>query len=202
MLNRDDAHRSVAAATPQVTPAAPKKTTRNGSEPRVRVVTRIVRPRARAPVVSRPTTRRQPPQQAGAPTRQAGDPEAARPARRPVQPGEPKPTPKPAPRPAPYRATDDFEDPGTSDFWRRSGAVGVEVAERKGQLQFTFDPAASAEGDGWFGATYESRCRFQGDFDLTIDYELPQWPAANGVSLQATAWFGTHGLTIARQNHA
>lgn len=55
---------------------------------------------------------------------------------------------------------------------------GVTVAETNGRLEISI--AATANGIT-FGGGYESQMKLSGDFDLQVDYELLEWPYANGV---------------------
>jgi hypothetical protein len=51
------------------------------------------------------------------------------------------------------------------------------------------------------GAHYGTRCRFPGDFDARVDFELLDWPAANGVYVAINAWFTQPPqLAIVRQS--
>jgi hypothetical protein len=43
---------------------------------------------------------------------------------------------------------------------------------------------------GQISGNYELRCLFPGDFDAQVDYELLQWPSANGVAVQLVARIG------------
>lgn len=55
---------------------------------------------------------------------------------------------------------------------------GVQVAEVNGRLEITV-PATS--GGDTFSDGYVSRCVLSGDFTVSVDYQLLEWPAANGV---------------------
>lgn len=77
----------------------------------------------------------------------------------------------------------------------------MEVAERNGRLEVEFAP--SAEGGGEYDAIdghYGTTCRFLGDFDVRVDYELLEWPSANGVAVQLTSWYSGGGANVGRQS--
>ena len=162
---------------------------RRGSRPRVITPKRIQPRRSGAPVTAPLST-----------TRQAQPPP---PPPVQVQP-QPAPTPPPPPPPPPpqFRATDEFSDGDPGPLWRAVGGPAVSPVERDGELQFAFAADAHGQRAGeWFGGWYESVCRFSGPFDLRVDYQLPEWPTANGISLQLTVWFEGGVLVLARQSH-
>jgi hypothetical protein len=79
--------------------------------------------------------------------------------------------------------------------------TGVEIAERNGRVEVTFQPGAQEGGPfsvaaGQWGTT----CRLVGDFDARVEYELLDWPPANGVMVQLTAWATDFSMTVGRQS--
>lgn len=116
----------------------------------------------------------------------------------------PMPKPKPAPLPA-VRVADNFDD-GEIDRRTWNDAVagtGVTIDERDGRLEMSFAGDAQPGGpndllDGHYG----TQCRFIGDFDARVDFELLDWPVANGVVVQLTAWSGAGGMTAGRQSQS
>lgn len=62
--------------------------------------------------------------------------------------------------------------------------------ERNGRFEVTIGANAVAGGaynviDGHLG----TQCRFPGDFDAQVEYELVRWPFANGVNVGLAAFF-------------
>jgi len=60
--------------------------------------------------------------------------------------------------------------------------------QRNGRVEMTI--SADAVPYGTFqqlGGGYQVRCKFPGDFDTQVDYELLEWPPANGVSISLVA---------------
>jgi hypothetical protein len=71
--------------------------------------------------------------------------------------------------------------------------TGASVVEQNGRLEFALsaDAAAdqSAKGFKMVSSGVSATCRFPGDFDVHVTYELLDWPEANGVVLQLGATF-------------
>ena len=203
-LEHDEGRRTVAAAAaaqPQTTPATRSATPR---EPvrrlPPRVVVRWVQPaksEQRPIVQSKPAAAR--PRRSTRPS--SGPTTSSTTTEQPVAPAVP-PRPDPGPPPPPFRATDEFSDGVPGPFWRAHGSSAVSPAEREGKLEFAFAADAHAEAAGqWFGGDYESVCRYRGNFDLRVDYELLEWPAGNGMSLQLTISHESGFFVLARQSH-
>jgi hypothetical protein len=102
--------------------------------------------------------------------------------------------------------TDNFGD-GVLDttIWHQTATgTGIDIAERNGRLEIDF--AADGVPGGEFnvlGAHYGTSCRFPEDFDVRVDYQLLDWPAANGVYVAINAWFTrSPHLAIGRQSQA
>jgi hypothetical protein len=129
----------------------------------------------------------------------------AKPKPKPKPKPEPPPPPPPPPPPAPVRLTDDFEDGVRSSLWHQiSTGTGIDIAERNGRLEI--DLAADGVPGGEYnvlGAHYGTQCRFPGDFDVRVDYQLLDWPVMNGVTVALNAWFTTGPqLGVVRQSQA
>jgi DNA-binding SARP family transcriptional activator len=63
---------------------------------------------------------------------------------------------------------------------------GWSLSEHGGHLEFAFPPGAAPAPGGQFdnyGGHVGTLCKFPGDFDARVDFTLPQWPAANGMSV-------------------
>ncbi|HTE17625.1 MAG TPA: hypothetical protein VK689_04495, partial [Armatimonadota bacterium] len=81
--------------------------------------------------------------------------------------------------------SDDFNDNRRNDaLWIPTGdGVGPRLSERQGRLEVAF-PSNSA--GGIFLGGYFTRLQFRSDLDVQVDYELPEWPQANGVRVGLT----------------
>jgi DNA-binding SARP family transcriptional activator len=123
------------------------------------------------------------------------------------KPPPPPPPPPPAPPPPPpVLFTDNFDD-GVRDatLWHETTTgTGIELAERNGRLEIVFAADGVPGGEyNVLGAHYGTQCRFPGDFDVRVDYQLLDWPVMNGVIVALNAWF-TNGpqLAVVRQSQA
>ena len=174
--------------------------------------------KARAPTSkgTRPTPARRRKRQRAAPTGTvvATPPgRAPPPPRTPIGAAAPPPTPattttnpspkQPPPPPASVpktRFADDFNDGVINrTLWNRSSTPGVSVDEVNGRVEIAV--AATAENGGDFniiGGTLGTNCRWRGDFDVRVDFELLDWPAANGVAGQLSSWYSAYSATIGR----
>jgi hypothetical protein len=78
----------------------------------------------------------------------------------------------------------------------------VTIEERNGRLETAFSPQAVEEPDNnnfpLIYGTYGTHCRFTGDFDARVEFELLEWPGANGVAVQLGAWFPAQNLGVVR----
>ena len=102
------------------------------------------------------------------------------------------------------RISDSFDD-GVLDraVWVRTATTGVTVEERNQRLEMTIAPDAPAEGDyKLISGTYGTHCRFLGDFDARVEFELLDWPDANGVIVQLAAWFQSFNAGVVRQSQS
>jgi TolB protein len=78
--------------------------------------------------------------------------------------------------------------------------TGGFVNETNGRVEFSLAPDA-APSSGPFPAIsvrYDFKCLLNADFDAQVDYELLDWPAANGATLQLHAFYADG--TVARQS--
>lgn len=91
--------------------------------------------------------------------------------------------------PYPYR--DDFSG-GLGPIWHTSGSgTGATLATSNGRLEVSIRAdAANGPPGGWIGAHIGTNCQLRGDFDVQVDYELIDWPAANGVSAFMNTYYG------------
>jgi hypothetical protein len=82
--------------------------------------------------------------------------------------------------------------------------TGVELAERNGRLEIAFQPDAFGSGDyNLMGGHYGTSCRFLGNFDARVDYEVLEWPPTNGVAVQLNLWFtSATSFSILRESKA
>jgi DNA-binding SARP family transcriptional activator len=117
----------------------------------------------------------------------------------PPPPARPPAPPPPPPPPPPEVMSDNFSD-GVIDrtlWYEFSDGSGVTVEERGGRLEMAI--AAEATGNqGVIQGQYGTQCRFLGDFDVKVDYELLEWPATAGVLVQLTAWFQGNQMSLGR----
>jgi hypothetical protein len=104
------------------------------------------------------------------------------------------------------RITDTFDD-GVLDrtIWHQIvTGTGIDIAERNGRVEIAFAADGVPGGEyNLLGAHYGTGCRFPGDFDVSVDFDLLEWPAASGVLVRLNAWF-TNGpqLELARQSQS
>jgi DNA-binding SARP family transcriptional activator len=119
------------------------------------------------------------------------------------------PTTRPAPVTTTVRATaskwvwslaDDFADPAfTGRMWNLElSGTGVEPLEQSGQLEFLIAQDATVDGDTSVDGRYRARCTMLDDFDAQVDFQLVDWPAANGVNIRLGAVVGGDLWTASR----
>lgn len=87
---------------------------------------------------------------------------------------------------------DDTIDPNL--WWVDLYGAGVQLTEVNHQLEFGF--AADAHGSE-YGARLLSLFQLRGDFDVQVDYSLPQWPNGNGVRMAiglTDAYYDDYGV--------
>jgi DNA-binding SARP family transcriptional activator len=99
---------------------------------------------------------------------------------------------------------DDFGDGFRGPLWRKIvHGQGIDVDERNGRVEATI--LASAHDDPrthGFDAQFSSLCTYPGNFDVQIDYDLLEWPRANGVRIWLGAFYvlDDPGQWIARES--
>lgn len=106
-------------------------------------------------------------------------------------PSNPQPPPSP-PRGDARKISDDFGGGGIDPQKWHLIVTGTEVDAdvRNGRFEVTIGAGAVAGGrynviDGHLG----TQCRFPGDYDARVDFELLGWPLANGVHVALAAFF-------------
>jgi hypothetical protein len=96
---------------------------------------------------------------------------------------------------------DDFDDPTiNSNAWQKvSVGNGPALAAINENIQVDI-PAASS--GSFFEAGLKSSFRIKGDFDIQLDFNLPVWPAKNGVRIglaaNAPSEFSVKGFLLAQ----
>jgi hypothetical protein len=79
---------------------------------------------------------------------------------------------------------DTFDGAG-GRFWQQfqDGGVGAANTEANGKLTTTLQADSTAGGAGDIvGTHWGTNCHVGGDYDVQADYQLLEWPAANGVA--------------------
>jgi hypothetical protein len=101
------------------------------------------------------------------------------------------------------RTSEDFADGYVNqrDWYTFITGTSTAVAERNGRLEVLIGADAIAGGDynvidGQLGTT----CRFPGDFDARVEFELLSWPSTNGVSVELAAFGRNGGVNVARSS--
>ena len=120
----------------------------------------------------------------------------------PVRPPPPPPPPPAHSKPT-TRISEDFADGFVNqrNWYTFVTGTSTTVAERNGRLEVSIGPDAVAGGDynvidGQLGTT----CRFPGDFDARVEFELLRWPTANGVRAELAAFTRDGGANVARSS--
>jgi hypothetical protein len=189
-----------AAVRPRTRPAP----TRQQPRPRAKPAPRPSSPPAPQPISPASPPSPPPPSRVTAPTKPKTKPKPvqararARARTSPIRPA--------APPPKPVQISDEFND-GVMNrlIWHQIvNGTGVELAERNGRLEVAFQPDAVGEGEyNLMGAHYGTSCRFLGDFDARVDYEVLEWPPTNGVAVQLNLWFtSATSFSILRESKA
>jgi len=113
--------------------------------------------------------------------------------------------PAPAPAPAQSTLTDDFsESTPNTKLWNVTGdGSGYSWALQNGKLVFTVPSDAQTGGQyNMVGPGWATQCRFDGNFDERIDYQLLDWPAGSGAHVQINAWvFPTSNSSAGRMTN-
>jgi TolB protein len=96
----------------------------------------------------------------------------------------------------------DTFDAGDSRLWQSfQNGTGASNTEASGKLMTTL-AADSVQGGQYneIEAHWGTNCRLAGDFDVQADYELPEWPAANGVQATLASFDATSGFFATRES--
>jgi hypothetical protein len=116
-------------------------------------------------------------------------------------PAPPPPPPPPPPAPKLTRISDGFAD-GMVDqrnWYTFVTGTSSTIGERSGRLELTIGAGAVAGGQyNLMSAQAGTKCRFPGDFDARVEYELLRWPAANGVRVELDAFLRDSGVNVGR----
>jgi dipeptidyl aminopeptidase/acylaminoacyl peptidase len=100
----------------------------------------------------------------------------------------------------------DTFDGGDSSLWQQfqDGGVGAANTEANGKLTTTLQADSTAGGAGDIvGTHWGTNCRVGGDFDVQADYQLLEWPAANGVAAIFAAFdMSNFGVFAMRESQA
>ncbi len=87
--------------------------------------------------------------------------------------------------------SDDFSEttPNTKLWGVNGDGSGYTWSLDNGRLVFTVPAGAQTGGTyNMVGPGWDSQCRFDGNFDARVDYQLLEWPAGVGAHLQLSAW--------------
>jgi DNA-binding SARP family transcriptional activator len=107
--------------------------------------------------------------------------------------------------PAQSTLTDDFsESTPNTKLWNVVGdGSGYTWALQNGKLVFTIPPDAQTGGTyNMVGPGWATQCRFDGNFDERIDYQLLDWPSGSGAHVQINAWvFPTSNSSAGRMTN-
>jgi TolB protein len=104
---------------------------------------------------------------------------------------------------APY--VDTFTGDVLDPFWTLEGdGTNVTVAQTTGRLEFTLPPDTGPGGpNNWVNVNAFMACRFTGDFDIQVDYQLLSGPLPpsilqffNTVEFTGGSFTGTHGMFV------
>ena len=90
---------------------------------------------------------------------------------------------------------DDFGDGVTDPGLWNTFSNGPMVLEQNGRVEIAISSSAAGET---FGAGYLLTPKLVGDFEVTVDFEHPLWPAANGVRSGLAATVASGFLTVER----
>ena len=92
---------------------------------------------------------------------------------------------RPAAQPLPQTFSDDFSAGIDGSRWTAMGAgTGNSVTAANGAIELMLAADARPGADGYMNANlWTQRCVARGDYDVSVDYRLLDWPAANGARL-------------------
>ena len=98
---------------------------------------------------------------------------------------------------APPLIADTFEAKPDESLWNIFTQGGGPTAlQRNGRVEISI-PADATPSDnaGQISGNFDVKCLFPDDFDAQVDYELLQWPRANGVNVSLVARVGPQHFT-------
>jgi hypothetical protein len=89
-----------------------------------------------------------------------------------------------------WAPADTFADAARTDaMWQAwTSGAGVHAADHGGRLEIAVDGDAQPDADGLIQAGFRLRCMALDDFDAQVDFQLIDWPVADGV--EVTLGFG------------
>ena len=78
-----------------------------------------------------------------------------------------------------------------ASVWHEAvSGTGVSLEQANGRLELAFSADATEGGQyNQIAGSYGSRCQLPGDFDMQVEYELLEWPEANGTGAALQAFF-------------
>lgn len=201
VLQRDGGELSAAPLPVRATTASAPTEAPAVTAPAIVIRARPKPPRAEPRTPSRTKARPEPAAAAPAPPPPPAAAHRATPMRTPQSVTRtPKTQPPAAPVPTETRIEDTFDD-GVIDrtVWHRSAGTGVTVEEVDGRLEIAIAPTAVAEGDDdLISGALTTNCRYLGDFEVRVDFQLLDWPAASGVIGQLASWYNAYAATVGR----
>jgi hypothetical protein len=87
-------------------------------------------------------------------------------------------------------------DPDESLWHIFTQGGGPKALQRNGRVEISIPANATpSSNEGQISGNYDLNCLFPGDFDAQIDFELIQWPRANGVYASLVARVGPRPFT-------
>jgi DNA-binding SARP family transcriptional activator len=118
----------------------------------------------------------------------------------------PKPTSVDAPPVAWTSFSDNFSEtaPDLTMWGPYAEGTGAAWALQNGRLELTL-PGTGATGGRYnqISVSFGTQCRFNGNFDARVDYQLLTWPSGNGSRMQLSAWiFPAPNSAVARSSTA
>jgi hypothetical protein len=96
-----------------------------------------------------------------------------------------------SPQAKPGTFSDDFAVGISPARWTVTGTgTGHTVVAVKGAVELTLDADAKPSSEGYYSASLMLlACVARGDYEVSIDYELLNWPAANGTEVGLREYF-------------
>jgi hypothetical protein len=91
---------------------------------------------------------------------------------------------------------DDFSVGVNRARWNTWGSDGTMVTASEGRVELAI-PAGAKPKDGYISAVLYARCVGRGDYDVSFEYTLLDWPAANGTQIEI-AEFAPGNATVSR----